>query len=67
MNEAIQEPRLLRPAEVCRRLGISLRTLARWQSERANFPRSFRIGDNTTVFDGRAVDSWVEQRMKEVA
>lgn len=64
MTEVIEEPRLLRPTEVSRRLGVSLRTLARWQSERTNFPRSFRIGDNTVVFDGRAVEAWINQQAR---
>ena len=62
MTEVIEEPRLLRPNDVSRRLGVSLRTLSRW-CEAGTFPRSFRIGDNTVVFDGRAVDNWINQRL----
>lgn len=59
---SIDEPRLQRLPQVCARIGVSKSAIYRWVQE-GKFPPPFRIGDNTSAWDGRAIDRWISARI----
>lgn len=53
---------LLRPKQVCHKLGISPATLWRWVNKNPSFPKPFKIGANSTAFDSAELATWVQDR-----
>src|SRR5260370_38710938 len=59
----IKRVALLRPRECARALGVSTTTLWRWSRDAAmNFPRAFRLGQNSVAFGENDVVACLESR-----
>lgn len=61
MDSGIQ---YMRPAQVCKALGISRPCLYRWMKAKPDFPRSAKLSSRCTVFDAAEVAAFVKGRME---
>lgn len=52
---------ILRAADVCSILSISLPTLYRWQRI-GNFPKSIKLGPNLSGWEQASIDAWLAQK-----
>lgn len=63
VDERITPLRFERLPEVCKRVGVGKSTLYRLISEK-RFPQGVRVGDNVVAWDSRAVDKWMQERIR---
>lgn len=54
--------RLLRPAAVCAKLGVSTTTLWRLTRTDLTFPPKVRLGERAVGYSQSALDTWVDSR-----
>ena len=61
--------KVIRRSGVADKCGNSGSTIDRWSNdprfEHLDFPKPFKLGDNTTVWDEAEVDAWLEARAAE--
>ena len=53
--------RLVRPAPLCKRLGVSRATLHRWVTS-GEFPRPVKIGRRAVAWSEEAISAWLAAR-----
>ncbi|MDA1095498.1 MAG: AlpA family phage regulatory protein [Acidobacteria bacterium] len=54
---------LLRPRNLATALGVSTTTLWRW-AKAPDFPRPFRLGENSIAFDAQEIARWLAGRRR---
>lgn len=56
------EPKVLRPKEAARHLGVSVATLWRFAKNDPKFPKPFKIGVQATGIMRAELDDWLRAR-----
>lgn len=60
MSEVLQHSkRVLRPAQVAAKLGVTVCTVWRYSRTNPAFPRPFKLSPRATVFDEAELDAYV--------
>lgn len=63
-NQHLAEKHYLRPADVCRLLGISLTTLQRYD-KRADFPAKIHISSRNVQYKTAEILDWIDAKQAE--
>ena len=60
----MSQAQIVRRKEAARRVGVSLRTLDRWEAA-SNFPKRVQLGPRAVGYSEAAVEQWLAGRLQQ--